>query len=321
MANVKCIDVSEWQGSIDWKKVKSSGIDFAILRAGFGREASQMDKRFELNYKNAKAAGLKLGAYWYSYAASVADAKREAMACLEVIKGKKFELPVFYDMEEGFQTSFGKETLTDMAMNFMWILHKAGFKVGIYANLNWFNNYLDYNSLRGTYYTWLAQYHTEAQLKCDMWQYSSSGIVNGISGGVDMNIIYSEELIKLTNKGGTSTMGDMNKTENFETAGLQALLRQAYAQGIVKTFVKPIDNKKGKLTNAAIIEAKEYLGLKNPDTTISLSFISDLEHAVNVKRIAKEDALKAKANGDINGDGKVNIKDATALQKKIAGVE
>jgi hypothetical protein len=256
-------------------------------------------------------AGLKLGVYWYSYADSVEDAKREAEACLTVLKGKSFELPVFYDMEEGFQTAYGKSMLTNMAKMFCETIKAGGFTPGVYANLTWFENYLDYNSLKKLYPVWLAQYHLEAQLDCDIWQYSSEGAVPGVSGDVDMNIIYSDKLIK--KEGKTVT--------NFETAGVQALLRQAYAQGIVKTFVKPIDNKKGKLTNAAIVEAKEYLGIKSPDTSVNLKFISDLEHEVNVLRIAKEDALKAKAKGDINGDGKVNIKDATALQKKLAGVE
>lgn len=312
MAKIKCIDVSEHQGVINWKEVKESGIDYAILRAGFGRTAvDQTDKSFERNYKNAKAAGLKLGVYWYSYADSVEDAKREAEACLTVLKGKSFELPVFYDMEEGFQTAYGKSMLTNMAKMFCETIKAGGFTPGVYANLTWFSNHLDYNSLKKLYPVWLAQYHLEAQLDCDIWQYSSEGAVPGVSGDVDMNIIYSDKLIK--KEGKTVT--------NFETAGVQALLRQAYAQGIVKTFVKPIDNKKGKLTNDAIVEAKEYLGIKNPDTSVNLKFISDLEHAVNVLRIAKEDALKAKAKGDINGDGKVNIKDATALQKELAGIE
>ena len=101
---------------------------------------------------------------------------------------------------------------------------------------------------------------------------------------------------------------------NLEVAGVQALLRQAYAQGIVKTFVKPIDNKKGKLTNSAILEAKKALGIKNPDDKITLEFIVNLEHLVNVKREENFD----KARKDVNKDGKVNIKDATALQKEIA---
>lgn len=309
MANFKCIDVSEWQGNVDWKKVKASGVDYAILRAGFGREASQIDGCFEQNYKNAKAAGIKLGAYWYSYADSVADAKNEAAACLDVIKGKTFELPIYYDMEDGSQTGFSKDTLTSMAKAFCDTVKAKGYNVGVYANLNWFTNYLDYTELKKLYSIWLAQYNASAELNCDIWQYASDGKVNGVSGNADVNIIYNEKIIK--------TGGEKAVTTNFETAAVQALLRQAYAQDIVKTFIKPIDNKKGKLTNAAILEAKTALGLKNPDTTINLKFIVDLEHLVNVKREANFD----KARGDVNEDGKVNIRDATALQKELAGID
>lgn len=109
--------------------------------------------------------------------------------------------------------------------------------------------------------------------------------------------------------------------ENFEVASVQALLRQAYAQGIVKTLVKTIDNKESNTTKSAISEAKKYLGMKSSDASLSLKFIADLERAIDILRKAKEDDLKASLKGDINGDGKVNIKDATALQKQIAGIE
>ena len=106
MSKIKCIDVSTWQGVIDWKKVKAAGYEHAIIRAGFGREASQVDNKFEHNYKNAKAAGVKLGAYWYSYADSVEDAKREAAACLTVLEGKTFEMPIFFDMFSMLKKSY-----------------------------------------------------------------------------------------------------------------------------------------------------------------------------------------------------------------------
>ncbi|MBQ2687113.1 MAG: hypothetical protein IJF52_00605 [Clostridia bacterium] len=307
MADLKCIDVSEWQGSIDFKKVKASGIDYAILRAGFGREASQIDAEFEASYKKAKAAGVKLGAYWYSYAVDEADARKEAQAFLKVIKGKSFELPLFYDMEDNSQTSLGKATLTKMAKAFMKVISDAGFRVGIYANANWFENYLDYSGLYGTYFVWLAQYNSEPEFKCDIWQYTSEAKADGVSGNVDMNVIYNQSLIKTKPK----------EEQSLEVAGVQALLRQAYAQGIVKTFVKPIDNKQGNLTNAAIKEAKTALGLEVINTEVDLKFIADLEHLVNIRRQESFD----KARNDVNGDGKVNIRDATALQKKIAGVE
>lgn len=308
MANIKCIDVSEWQGNIDWKKVKSAGYGCAILRAGFGRSATQVDKQFEKNYKNATSAGVKIGVYWYSYAVDKADAVKEAKACLQVIKGKKLDMPVFFDMEESTMTKLGKSTLTAMAKAFCEEIKKGGYRAGVYSNPNWFTNYLNYKELRSLYPVWLAQYYKEPQFDCDIWQYSSEGTVDGVSGNVDMNIIYSESIIAATEDSSVS---------GFETAGVQALLRQAYAQGIVKTFIKPIDNKLTDNTKKAILEAKTALKIKNPDTSINLEFIVELEHLVNVKR---EENFE-KARGDVNKDGKVDIKDATAIQKKIAGIE
>ncbi|MBQ8572618.1 MAG: glycoside hydrolase [Ruminococcus sp.] len=307
MAEIKCIDVSEWQGSIDFEKVKASGIEYAILRAGFGREASQVDAEFESNYKKAKASGVKLGAYWYSYAVDVADAKKEAKACISVLKGKSFELPIFYDMEDNSQTKLGKATLTNMAKAFMTELLKAGYRVGIYANANWFENYLDYKSLYGTYYVWLAQYNSEAEFKCDVWQYTSSGKVQGVSGNVDMNIIYSDKMIK-----STSDTSEEDKTpQSFEVAALQSLLILSERLGIITQTITPIDNKKGKMTSSAILQMKKSLKMAE-NQTVDLVFIRKMHQAI-------VDALSKV--GDINGDGKVNVKDVTALQKRIAGVE
>ena len=98
--DMKGIDVSVHNGKIDWQKVRAAGIDFAILRAGYGRLASQRDNRFKENYAGAKAAGIPVGAYWYSYAMSEDEARLEADVFLSVIKGKQFEFPVYYDVEE-----------------------------------------------------------------------------------------------------------------------------------------------------------------------------------------------------------------------------
>lgn len=302
MAEIKCIDVSEWQGSIDWKKVKASGVDYAILRAGFGREVSQIDARFEANYKNAKAAGVKLGAYWYSYADSVTDAEKEAKACLSVLKGKTFELPVYYDLEDNSQVGFGKTTLTNIAKKFCDTLKASGYSVGVYANANWFKNYLDYSGLKKLYSIWLAQYNSTAQYECDIWQYSSSGSVKGISGNVDMNTIYNTDIIKREEEA---------TVENFETAGLQALLMLSNRLGIIKQTISAIDNKQGDTSKKAILQMKKALSMTE-DENLSLQFFTKTYQAII-------DALPIV--GDINGDGKVNIKDATALQKRIAGVE
>ena len=111
----KGIDVSEHQGVIDWAKVAKDGVQFAVLRAGYGRELSQKDKQFERNYAGAKAAGIKVGAYWYSYANSVERGEQEARTCLKVLEGKCFELPIFFDQEyEKSILALSNKTRTDI---------------------------------------------------------------------------------------------------------------------------------------------------------------------------------------------------------------
>ena len=188
----KIIDVSTWQGNIDWSKVKADGVKGAIIRAGFGKVASQKDNKFERNYTNAKAVGMPIGAYWYSYATSVADAKKEAEVCLSILKGKQFEYPIYYDLEDASMTGCGKSVLTQIATTFCEILENAGYFVGIYSNPNWLKNYLDYNTIK-KYTLWLAHWGvSEPSYECGLWQYSSSGSVSGISGRVDMNRGYQD---------------------------------------------------------------------------------------------------------------------------------
>ena len=133
---IKGIDVSTWQGNIDFAKVKASGIDFVIIRAGYGREITQKDNCFERNYENAKAAGLDVGAYWYSYADSTEDAVREAKACMEVIKGKKFEYPIYFDLEEQSQFAKGKNFCDSVIKAFCGELEKNGYKAGLIRKRN-----------------------------------------------------------------------------------------------------------------------------------------------------------------------------------------
>lgn len=196
---IKIIDVSTWQGNIDWSKVKADGVQGAIIRAGFGKVASQKDNKFERNYTNAKAVGMPIGAYWYSYATSVADAKKEAQVCLSILKGKQFEYPIYYDLEDPSMTGCGKSVLTQIATTFCETLESAGYYVGIYSNPNWLKNYLDYNTVK-KYTLWLAHWGvSEPSYECGLWQYSSSGSVSGISGRVDMNWGYQDFPTKIKN--------------------------------------------------------------------------------------------------------------------------
>lgn len=182
----KVIDVSTHQRNINWSVVKASGVDGVIIRAGYGREASQKDARYEQYYAGAKAAGLKVGAYHYSYADSVADALREADVMLGWLKGKQFDLPIYYDVEESGIT-------TDMVIAYCDKLEKAGYFIGVYANKYWLTNILNYDRIK-RFTIWVAQYNNTCTLgkAHDMWQYSSSGRIDGITGNVDMNHCYRD---------------------------------------------------------------------------------------------------------------------------------
>ena len=189
MAEYKVIDVSKHQGNINFQAVKNAGIYAVIIRAGYGREVSQKDPMFETNYAAAKAVGLHIGAYWYSYADSVADAAKEATACLACIQGKQFDFPVYYDLEESSTAALGKDTCTQIAQTFCNAMEQAGYWAGVYANTNWFTNYLDHAVLSAKYTIWLADYRQSynTTLKRDMHQYSSTGSIPGISGNVDLD--------------------------------------------------------------------------------------------------------------------------------------
>lgn len=193
------IDVSKWQGNIDWNRVKASGVDFAILRAGYGSVSSQKDVTFEDNYQNAKAAGIPVGAYHYSYAKDIAGAKREAQTFLEWIKGKQFEYPVVFDIEESATYNLGKNTVSEIIKTFCSIVEAAGYYVSVYTNKNWLDHVVS-DEVKSKYDTWLAQWTSTPSYigPYGMWQYTSSGVVDGISGRVDMDIAYKNypEIIK-----------------------------------------------------------------------------------------------------------------------------
>lgn len=238
MATTKGIDVSVWQGSIDFNKVKAAGIDFVIIRAGYGRLSSQKDKNFETYYAAAKKAGLKVGAYWYSYAQSASEAKLEANACIACIKGKSFDMPIYFDVEDGSMTGFSKATLTGFVTAFCDTIKANGFKAGVYANLYWFNNKLDFKALKAKYSIWLAQWSKSKNLDCDVWQYADNGKVSGISGNVDMNYCYTSFGGGTTTKKPTASKPTMaSKPTSTVKTGTKLTLKDVplYASSTSKT--------------------------------------------------------------------------------------
>lgn len=171
---------------IDWEKVKADGVDFAIIRCGWGMNyTSQDDLTWERNVSECERLGIPYGVYIYSYADSVERAKSEAEHVLRLIEGHNLSYPVFYDMEDN--STLGAD-LAEIAKTFCGIIEDAGYPVGVYANLNWWNNYLT-DECFDNWYKWVAQYYTTCNYKGDytMWQFTSSGKVDGITGACDMN--------------------------------------------------------------------------------------------------------------------------------------
>ena len=186
---LKGIDVSEWQGTIDWRKVAKDGVQFAVIHAGYGRELSQKDKCFERNYAGARAAGIKVGAFWYSYADSVARAEQEARTCLKVLEGKCFELPIFFDQEyEKSILALSNKTRTDIVLKFLETIKAAGRPCGLYSSTDFITTKLQANRLTA-YPLWIAEYGSKLHYtgKVWAWQYTDKGRVAGIKGRVDMD--------------------------------------------------------------------------------------------------------------------------------------
>lgn len=211
--NIKSgIDVSLHQGVIDWDAVKNKEkIDFAIIQAGYGRVASQKDPQFERNYAECERLGIDKGLYWYSYATTPAEAKLEAAACLEVIKGKKFEYPIYFDIEEKSQC-LGMGIVTEIVKAFCEVVEAAGYWVGIYSYKCFLESYID-KATRTRYAVWLAHY-TSATSYADpygMWQHSvagdpdkdivEKGKVAGINANCDLDYCYVDYPTAIKAKG------------------------------------------------------------------------------------------------------------------------
>ena len=190
----KCIDVSEWNGDINFNKVRNTGVTCVIIRAGYGKDPNQEDNEFQKYYKQAKAAGLNVGAYWYSYATSVDAAKAEVRNCMKTIQGKEFDLPVFLDVEEYRQAVLPRRTLTDIISTFCDGIKSYGYDVGMYSAKSMLVDSAYPDELSSKYLIWIAAPNTsysDIPSYVDIHQYSWNGKVNGIPEKVDMNYIYN----------------------------------------------------------------------------------------------------------------------------------
>lgn len=302
MSEKQGIDVSYAQQNIDWAAVKAAGVEFAMIRAGYGRELSQKDSMFESHYAGAAEAGIPAGAYWYSYATDVEGAKREAAACLETIRGKAFAFPVAFDIEDPSQRDLGRDQITDIAVAFLEELEKAGYYAVLYSSLDWLRNRIDYDRVK-RFDLWLAQWRSAGytyENPIGLWQYTSSGSVDGIPGRVDRDIAYKDYSTIIREAGlngfGAETPEPPQQPEYPEPARLiqnytegddvkwvqQRLLDLGYALGS-----SGVDGKYGDASEAAVRQLQADYGLSvdgivGPDTRKALR--GELKKAVNPYR-------------------------------------
>ena len=197
---MNCIDVSEWNRDINWNAAKEAGVDYAIIRCGFGKTG--IDKYFTINMEEAAAAGVIIGVYFYSYATDYDSAVTEAKHCIDLIEDYRdiIKLPVFYDVEEERNIP----RITDVCMGFINTMNYYGYNCGVYTSGSWYSAYFKDIS---TDYIWLAYWgsddgipHTKPDY-CDIWQFTSKGSVSGVGNRcVDCDIVYNNDMRLLINQ-------------------------------------------------------------------------------------------------------------------------
>lgn len=226
----KGIDISTYQQKVNYKKLKESGIDFVIIRGGYGKMLSQKDSMFETHYKGCKAVGLNVGVYWYSYAESVEDAKREALTCETILQGKQFEYPIYYDLEEKRIFSTGKTN--EIAKTFCNFLESKGYFAGIYISRSPAQTYLTMD-VRNRYAMWLAEYGSKLNYngQYGIWQYSGSGSVSGIKGAVDLDYSYIDYPKIIKAKGLNGFKADAKSTGTTAETKTADTTAKAYKKG------------------------------------------------------------------------------------------
>ena len=188
---LKGIDVSAWQEEVDWQAVKNDGVQFAMIRLGYNTE--RLDKYYQRNMKEADKAGIPVGVYYYSKATNEAEAVRDAEFVIENLKGYKVSYPVAIDLEDKVQENLSKEELGKIARAFADEVEAAGYTPMVYANENWYLNYIDW-SLLGDVEKWIARYNVviNPSIERQIWQCCDTGLIDGVKGNVDINFGYKD---------------------------------------------------------------------------------------------------------------------------------
>lgn len=190
------IDVSDWQGDIDWEKAKAAGVKFSLLKCGYGMDLTDQDDAcFVRNASECERLGIPYGVYLYSYANTMEKAKSEAAHVLRMLKDRNPQYPVYLDLEDEITLSVSKEQILAQVKAWCEIIEGAGYKAGIYANLYWWDTYLT-DPWYDTKERWVAQYYSKCEYAKDygIWQYTSRGSVAGVNGNVDCDWCYKDYL-------------------------------------------------------------------------------------------------------------------------------
>ncbi|MBQ7071708.1 MAG: glycoside hydrolase family 25 protein [Ruminococcus sp.] len=289
---MKGIDVSTYQCNVDYKKLKADGVEFVIIRASYGDVLSfpsQKDPMFESHYKAATAAGLHVGAYHFTYALTPEKAKREAQGFMSVIKGKKFDMPVYIDLESepssGYQPfKTGKANCSAMVKAFCDELEKNNYWAGLYISRSPLQDYIT-TDVANRYSLWVAEYASKCNYSgtVDIWQYTSSARFNGYNGNLDADICYKDypTLIKNAGKNGypkptkvLDPKGMKQGDKNLGVYELKSLLSLAESKKIITTHIT-VDDGFGSGTTAVVNELLRKWGYK-PNGIAGQGFVKRL---------------------------------------------
>lgn len=265
----KGIDVSSWQGAIDWEAVKASGIQFAIIRAGFGDE---LDIQFTRNIAECNRVGIPCGVYWFSYALTAQEAAQEAQRAMEAVRPYKLDLPVCYDLE--YDTvryaaqcgvTIDKALATQMVVSFCDAVAAGGAQPANYTNLDYSRRMFDMDGL-AKYKIWYAWYNDDCNRDdVAIWQYTSSGRVAGISGNVDMNYMLTEPASAPVPDSGTEKIGNDEGVTNVDVRNLEQgmsgndvrlVMLWLHDHGYYPDEIAPGDDLFGPKMHAATIRAQ-----------------------------------------------------------------
>lgn len=320
---LKGVDVCGYNSNIEWDKVKEDGVKFAILKLGniYDTDKNYVDSKFETNYKKCIELGIAVGVYIYNYCNSIDALKKGTGWAIKQLNKRNLQLPVYLDMEDKTIICEGKTELTNQCIEFCKIVENSGYRAGVYANLNWFKNYIDATKLNCS--IWVAQYYKKCEYtgKYDIWQNTSSGSINGIKGKVDINYLNNENIIQNSNFEEVREEEKQQPTTSTPKIVLewQKIMNKVYGCGLDE------DNSYGPDSKAKA--NKHYLYYKKP--TIKNDHVKFIQNRLIGKGFscgekgadgsygpATKNAVKAfqKANG-LKDDGYVGAKTTELLLK------